>query len=183
VVVVGCIHGNEPAGIAIVRAFERQTVDTSVQWWMIEDVNPDGVAVGSRQNARGVDLNRNFPYGWRPLGHRGDAQFSGAGPLSEPESRAIAAFLISVRPTVTIWFHQHQGVVDESGGDRRIAARFARDIGLPLARLTRYPGSVAGWENHQFAGTAAFVVELPAGPPTRVLVRRAVTAIRRAPLQ
>jgi protein MpaA len=182
VVVVGCIHGDEPAGIAIVRAFERRSLDSSVQWWMIEDLNPDGVAAGTRQNARGVDLNRNFPYAWRPLGRRGDLQYSGTGPLSEPESRAVAAFLRVVRPTVTIWFHQHAGVVDDSGGNRRIEARFARDIGLPLKELTRYPGSVASWENHEFPNTTAFVVELPAGAASLALIDRAMTALADTPL-
>jgi protein MpaA len=145
---------------------------------MIEDVNPDGVALATRQNARGVDLNRNFPYAWRPLGHFGDFQYSGTGPLSEPESKAVAAFLLAVRPTVTVWFHQHAGVVDESGGNPAIERRFARDIGLPLARLARYPGSVAGWENHRFPGSTAFVVELRAGPAAPALINRAMTAIR-----
>jgi protein MpaA len=148
---------------------------------MIEDMNPDGVALGTRQNARGVDLNRNFPYAWRALGRLGDFQYSGSGPLSEPETRAVAAFLLTIRPTLTVWFHQHAGVVDESGGNRAIEARFARDIGLPVARLTRYPGSVAGWENHKFPGSTAFVVELPAGPATPALINRAITAIREMP--
>jgi hypothetical protein len=30
-----------------------------------------------------------------------------------------------------------------------------------LRRLTRYPGSAAGWQNHRLTGSTAFVVELP----------------------
>jgi len=177
VVVVGCIHGNEPAGIAITRLLEAQRGVRSVDLWVIEDLNPDGVVAGTRQNADGVDLNRNFRYGWQPIGHRGDDQYSGPGPLSEPEARAATAFLDRVRPSVTIWFHQHEDLVDDSGGDPAIERRFAQTIGLPFKRLTRYPGSVASWENHRYAHSTAVVVELPAGPATPSLTQRALTAI------
>ena len=57
-VVVGCIHGNEPAGIAIARRIESLPPPSGTGVWVIEDLNPDGVASGTRQNGRGVDLNR-----------------------------------------------------------------------------------------------------------------------------
>jgi protein MpaA len=129
--------------------------------WVIEDLNPDGVAAGTRQNANGVDLNRNFPWRWEHLGHRGDRQYSGPGPLSEPESRIARALILKLRPVVSIWFHQPLGLVDESGGDVRVERRYARLVGLPLQRLVRYPGSAAGWQNHRLPGSTAFVVELP----------------------
>jgi murein peptide amidase A len=178
-VVVGCIHGDEPAGIPIARALESRRPDPSVSLWVIEDLNPDGVIAHTRQNADGVDLNRNFPYNWQQIGRRGDEQYSGPGALSEPEARAAAAFLDRVRPSVTIWFHQHADVVDYSGGNPAIERWFARAVGLPVAELTRYPGSVAGWENHRFPGSTAFVVELPAGPATPAFVERATAAIDR----
>src|SRR5438067_7075812 len=84
VLVVGCIHGNEGAGIAIAQRLEQMRVSSSVDLWVIEDLNPDGYAAGTRQNAHGVDLNRNFPWAWRPLG---GMYASGPRPLSEPESR------------------------------------------------------------------------------------------------
>jgi protein MpaA len=177
VVVVGCIHGDEPAGISIAQALEGRPVNRRVDLWVIEDLNPDGVAAHTRQNADGVDLNRNFPYDWQPIGHLGNDQYSGPGPLSEPEARAAVAFFERVRPTVTIWFHQHADLVDLSGGSPAVEERFARLIGLPFEQLTRYPGSATGWENHTFPATTAFVVELPAGAPTPTLTHRALAAI------
>jgi hypothetical protein len=64
---------------------------------------------------------------------------------------------------VTIWYHQHQDLVDDSGGDPAIEQRYAQLVGLPFQRLTRYPGSAAGWQDATLRPTTAFVVELPAG--------------------
>ena len=160
VLVVGCIHGNEPAGIAIAGALARGTAPAGVDLWIVPVLNPDGVAAGTRGNAHGVDLNRNFPWRWQPLG---GIFYSGPRSISEPESRLAYRLILRLRPRVSIWFHQHEDVVDESGGSLAVERRFARDVGLPLARLTREPGSVVTWENHRFPGTTAFVVELPAG--------------------
>src|SRR5215472_7461229 len=82
--VVGCIHGNEPAGIAIADQLAHDGPPKEVDLWIVPVLNPDGVAADTRQNAHHVDLNRNFPYRWRPLT---GVYFSGHHPLSEPESR------------------------------------------------------------------------------------------------
>ena len=162
VLVVGCVHGNEPAGIAVARRLER-SLRRGLDLWVIEDLNPDGVAARTRQNAHRVDLNRNFPERWRPLGQPGDQQYSGPHPLSEPEVRIAYTLIRRVKPVVSIWFHQPVDVVDESGGDLAVERRFAKLSGLPLRRLTRYPGSAVGWQNVALHGTTAFVVELPPG--------------------
>jgi protein MpaA len=163
VLVVGAIHGNEPAGIAIVRRLERLAVPRGAQLILVEAVNPDGVAAGKRQNARGVDLNRNFSWRWRRAGQPGSVMYSGPHPLSEPESRIARTLIRSVRPKITIWFHQHLRLVDRSGGDVRVERRFARLVHLPLRKITPYPGTATRWQNHSFPSSTAFVVELPAG--------------------
>jgi protein MpaA len=163
VLVVGCIHGNEPAGIAVARALEHRRPPPHVDLWVIDDLNPDGVAANTRQNADGVDLNRNFPFGWRRIGRPGSLYYSGPRPLSEPESRIAWRLIVEIRPRITIWYHQHEGVVDTSGGDKAPEARYAHLVGLPLVRLTRYPGSATTWQDHRFPRAAAFVVELPPG--------------------
>jgi Predicted carboxypeptidase len=176
--VVGAIHGNEGAGTAIARELESSSPPRQALLWIIRDLNPDGVAANIRQNAHGIDLNRNFPWHWRRLGHRGDLQYSGPRVLSEPESRIARDLILRVRPRITIWFHQPLGAIDESGGNIRIERSFARMVGLPLTRLKRYPGSAASWQNHRLGGSTAFVVELPPGKPPRPLVERDSWAIR-----
>ncbi len=174
--VVGCIHGNECAGLAIVRRLEQLGPQAGVDLWLVPEANPDGSALNQRQNARGVDLNRNFPWGWRPL-PRG-TYYSGQRPASEPETRVALRFIRRLHPTVTIWFHQHMRLVDKSGGDLSIERRFARIAGLPLWRLPRYPGTVTSWENHHLPDTTAFVVELPAGSLSPAEAERCARAVR-----
>src|SRR5437588_1690974 len=142
VLVVGCIHGNEGAGIAVARDLATDHPPRSENVWVVLDLNPDGHAAGTRQNADGVDLNRNFPLGWRPIAAPGDLHYSGPRALSEPESRLAVSLIRRIRPSVSVWFHQHVDVVDRSGGRAAVERRYARLVGLPFVRLPRYPASV-----------------------------------------
>src|SRR5438067_2436850 len=123
VLVVGCIHGDEPAVIAIARALEAAKPPPGVDLWIIPSLNPDGNAARTRQNADGVDLNRNFPWQWR---HLYGIYNSGPHALSEPESRAAYRLLRRLRPQLSIWFHQHMAVVDGAQGSAALETRFAR---------------------------------------------------------
>jgi hypothetical protein len=178
ILVVGSIHGNETAGIRLARRLERGPAPTEADLWVIEDLNPDGVAAHSRQNAHGVDLNRNFPWRWRRLGRPGDQQYSGPGPLSEPESKIAHALILRLRPRITIWFHQPLALVDRSGGNVEIERRFAKLTGLPLRHITPHPGTATRWQNHRLPRTTAFVVELPPGPLSAGPLKRYVSAVR-----
>ena len=171
--VVGCIHGDEGAAITIARALDVQPAPAGVQMWVVDDLNPDGFRLHTRQNADHVALNRNFPYAWAPLGLPGDQQYSGPQPLSEPEARAAAGLIEMVRPDVTIWFHQPLNVVDDSGGAQNVERRFAALAGMRFRRLARYPGSAASWQNHAQRGSTAFVVELPRPTPAATAGRLA----------
>ncbi len=174
VLVVGCIHGNETAGIPIARRLARQAAPARTDLRVVPSINPDGVAADTRGNAHGVDLNRNFPFRWA---HLGGLEYSGTGPLSEPESSAAARLIRRVRPDLTIWFHQPLDLVDRSGGDPLVERRFADLAGLPLVQLARYPGSASSWQNHTLRTSTAFVVELPHAPGA-ALTARATRAVR-----
>jgi protein MpaA len=179
--VVACIHGNEPAGLAIARALVRAGAARGSEIAVLPALNPDGCfALGTRQNAHGVDLNRNFPSNWARIGRRGSYQWSGPRPLSEPETRYAVALIRTLRPAVTVWFHQHEDVVRAWGSSRATARRFAALLdGLLPYRAERWPyGTASNWQNHAFPSTASFVVELPAGPVPAAVVPRYVRALR-----
>ena len=178
VLVFGAIHGNESAGIAIVRRLVHDAESRRVRLWVVSDLNPDGTRAQTRGNAIGVDLNRNFSWRWRPRSALGTTFYAGVSPYSEPETRFAHRVILRLRPDITIWFHQSETAVDISSGSRSIEARFARRVALPLRRLVRYPGSATTWQAHHFPKATAFVVELPAG----TLKARATRAYARAVL-
>jgi protein MpaA len=176
VLVVGCIHGNECSGLAITSALRHERVPSGVQLWVVPEMNPDGTAADTRQNADGVDLNRNFPYQWERIT---DPIFnSGPRPVSEPETRAAIRLVRRLRPAVTIWYHQHMDLVDLTGADFGVARRYAQIAGLRATCLTFLSGVETSWSNHTFHGTDSFVVELPAGPVGRAALARHLRAVR-----
>ena len=65
----------------------------------------DGVTFGTAPAEQGLDMNRNFPYEWRP-----ESDQSGAGPFatSEPEIRAMVQFIVD-HPNITggITYHTY----------------------------------------------------------------------------
>lgn len=178
VLVVGNIHGNEPAGEAIIKRLRKAEPPDGVALWLVRTANPDGRAAVSRHNARGVDLNRNFPWRWRS-GPR-DVYYPGRKPASEPETRAIMRFVREVRPQLGIYYHQMLGMVVRARGvDRSIQAEYARRTGLPLRWLPNYRGTAIGWQNHLIPMGNAFVVELHAGPAPAKRHADAVLALSR----
>jgi N-acetylmuramoyl-L-alanine amidase len=180
VMVVGAVHGNEQAGRAVIARLGRARPPRGTALWLVEDANPDGTVAGSRQNAAGVDLNRNFPYRWRS---QDGVYESGPGPASEPETQVMQRFIARERPRVTLWYHQALTQVVKSAGDPKLQRLYSRGSGLPLKRLPAYNGTATSWQNSEFDGDTAFVVELSGGVPSPVEVRRnsgAVLSIARA---
>jgi murein peptide amidase A len=175
VLVVGCIHGTECAGIAVVRALER--AHTGLDLWLVPNLDPDGYAIGRRQNGRGVDLNANWSSGWRGGGRPWDTYYPGPRPFSERETRIARNLILRIRPRVTIWFHQHMNLVWAWGQSSRAGRLYARASGLRFYHHHWLPGTAPNWQNHHLPGTASFVVELPAGSLSQRQVRRQVHAV------
>jgi murein peptide amidase A len=161
VLVFGCIHGNEGAGIAVARALEH--VHAGADLWIVPNVNPDGYARGTRQNARGVDLNRNWPAQWHGGGRAGDLFYAGPRPFSERETRIARNLIERIRPRLTIWFHQHMNLVWAWGPSADEGRTYAHAAGMRFYRHRWLAGTASSWESAHFPGTASLTVELPAG--------------------
>jgi N-acetylmuramoyl-L-alanine amidase len=181
VLVVGVIHGDETAGLEVIRRLRRRYRDPhGVDLWTVAAVNPDGVRRGRRTNARGVDLNRNFSYRWSELEPRGSPYYGGPAPFSEPESKLLRRLILRLRPTLTIYYHQPWGqVLAPCRGDARLERRYARISGIPIKRCRGegLPGTASSWQEHRLSRTSAFIVELPAGNPGRAAVARNARAV------
>jgi murein peptide amidase A len=167
--VVGVIHGDERAGLRVVQALKRRAAQDAAalagtQLWVIDTVNPDGLRAHARKNARGVDLNRNFPYRWRDDVPHSNGYYPGPRPASEPETSAVMAFVRRIQPDLSIWYHQPWSAVLACNGRPPIAAEYAKLVGMRTScRGKGLHGTAITWEMHAFPGSSAFVVEMPPG--------------------
>lgn len=178
VVLISTMHGNEPATRQILRALVDGEPVRNLDLWVVPTYNPDGLAAGTRRNARGVDLNRNYPYRWVDL----DGSYeSGRGPASEPETKAMMRFLRKVRPDHVLSFHQPLHGVDTDTKNRAFARRVADVLGLPRKSFNCggvCHGTMTGWYSDGFRGNA-LTVEYGARPKRRLMRRVAPDRVLR----
>lgn len=67
------------------------------------DIHTTGIG---RFNANQVDLNRNFDCRWTSEGTwRGQTVSAGAAPFSEPEAKALKAYVEKINPVASIFWH------------------------------------------------------------------------------
>lgn len=148
VLVVGCIHGTECAGLAVTDILKSMALPSNIDLWILPKLNPDGLELNTRQNANKVDLNRNFPVKWKPLGKLGDWQWSGTGPATEPEVTSVMKLGNVIQPQLTIWYHQdYFRISPGSGVDGQIRQRYAKLVDLPILTIEggSYSGTASMW--------------------------------------
>ena len=155
--VIGGIHGNEPTAAFVAERLIEHLRQNPRLWngpaapsvAVLPVANPDGHRRGIRANARGVDVNRNFPASnWRRRPHRHNNY--GTEPLSEPESRAIASAIETLRPRLIVSIHSIQWgrhCNNFDGPARAIAEAMSRHNGYPVQPSMGYPtpGSLGSW--------------------------------------
>jgi protein MpaA len=111
-------------------------------------LNPDGIQLKTRQNANKVDLNRNFPVRWKPLGEIGFWQWAGTGPATEPETKSIMDLGKVIQPQFNVWYHQDYFRISPGlGRDGDIRERYAMLVDLPLLKIAggTYSGTATMW--------------------------------------
>ena len=160
VVILASIHGDEAETTVVVSEALRCLPRGDLQAAVILCGNPDGMLRGTRGNARGVDLNRNFPtsnwnpdpvcYKSRANDARDIALSPGSEPASEPETKALLMLLGRLKPRAVVSLHSALACVDDSGASplgRQLAERcalpFLTEIGYPT------PGSMGTWAGEQ----------------------------------
>ncbi|HEV8356923.1 MAG TPA: murein tripeptide amidase MpaA [Gemmatimonadales bacterium] len=183
--VFAAIHGEEPETTYALSRALRQLAAPPEHCAVVLAANPDGLIRGTRANARGVDLNRNFPAAnWRPepVTHRStleepsDVLLSpGEQPGSEPETRALMALLTELAPDQVIALHAPLACIDDAG-ESPLGRRLAQRTGLPLVRDVGYPtpGSFGSWGADR--GLPVITYEFPLAA-TEVLMREHVPVL------
>jgi protein MpaA len=168
VLLVATMHGNEGAPRQILAALRDGKPIRGINLWVLPVYNPDGLAAGTRHNAHGVDLNRNFPYHWADL----DGSYeSGPHAASEPETRAMMRFLRKIRPDRIISFHQPLHGVDTDTKSQKFSREVAAKLNLPRKSFTCggvCHGTMTGWFNSRFHGSA-LTAEYGARPGPRLM--------------
>jgi protein MpaA len=160
VVILAAIHGDEAETTVVVSEALRCLPAGDLRAAVILCGNPDGMLRGTRGNARGVDLNRNFPtsnwssdpvcYKSRANDARDIALSPGSSPASEPETTALLSLLDGLKPRAVVTLHSALACVDDSGASplgRQLAERcalpFLTEIGYPT------PGSMGTWASER----------------------------------
>lgn len=158
--ILAAIHGDEAETTVAVSEAMRCLPAEDLQAAVILCGNPDGLLRGTRGNARGIDLNRNFPTSnWRPdpvfyKSRANDARdialSPGPEPASEPETRALLSLIERLAPRAIISLHSALACIDDSGAShlgRQLANRcslpFLTEIGYPT------PGSMGTWASER----------------------------------
>lgn len=179
VLVIGVIHGDEADGVGILERLATAPVPDGVDLWLVESINPDGQAVPQRGNANGVDLNRNFPYDWGPIGAPGDGQYAGTGPASEPETQALVGLVELIQPELTLWYHQDLFRLSPGEGfEGELKAQYAELTGLPILDITggTYTGVAATYVRRTL-DRPSFIVELGGDLPPEEADRHAAAVL------
>jgi protein MpaA len=156
VLVIGGIHGDELSASALSLHWIEHAMQTpsNVHWRFVPLMNPDGLLldVPTRINARGVDLNRNFPTPnwdkeapmyWKDRTRNDPRRYPGPKPLSEPESKWLFDEMERWKPNLIVSIHAPYGVLDFDGPTsppQRLGRLYLDQVGIFPGSLGNYGG-------------------------------------------
>jgi murein peptide amidase A len=162
--VVGGVHGNEESSVAAAVELCRWLAQHPPRRRLLvmPALNPDGVVAGTKNSARDVDLNRNFPARNFRVEHQ-PGYSPGSAPLSEPETRALAG-LVDEEVEGVVAIHAPFACVNYDGPASEWAEAIAASCGWPARADIGYPtpGSLGSWLGRD-RGLPVITLELPAG--------------------
>lgn len=154
ILIIGGFHGDEPQGVELLRDLTSQNLlsEPKNRILIIPCLNPDGLAKGTRTNASGVDLNRNFPASNWEEGEKNEF-YSGESAGSEPETRFLTEILNETQFDCIVTLHAPFETVNFDGPAQFIAEKISELSGYPVQKDIGYPtpgsfGTFAGIERN-----------------------------------
>ena len=151
VLIIGVFHGDEPQGETLIRKFlEERKTECKNRLLIIPCLNPDGKILNTRQNANGVDLNRNFPTKNYEVVDD-EHYFGGKKPASEPETQFMINVLEKYKIDFILSLHTPYKIVNYDGDAEHIAKKISEYTNYPVEADIGYPtpgsfGTYAGKE-------------------------------------
>ncbi len=138
--VFGAIHGDEPGSAELCRRFLDALAASPPLYrtLVIPVANPDGLARNRKNNARDVDLNRNFAARNWQRDHQ-PGYDPGPAPASEPETVALTALIDRWQPRALVAVHQPFRCVNWDGAGQALADLMAAACGYPAVASVGYP--------------------------------------------
>lgn len=162
VVYTGAIHGNEVGTKYLMERWisdleaNARNIPANKSVIVVPQINPDGVASGSRTNGRNVDLNRNFATSdWqKDITTVNNQPFPGGGgesPMSEPETNAIASLVQRTRPVLVLSYHSVGSLLaaNQAGPSGVLAGTYSQ-----LSGYRNTTGQTGGTFEYSISGTA-----------------------------
>ncbi len=154
--VIAGIHGEEAEGVFLLSRIIRSLNQPLEKTAFVLAANPDGLFLGTRANANGVDLNRNWPTkNWkkdkcfsRPyLESKPEIELSaGIYRASEPETKALLDLIQKLSPEQILAIHSPLACIDSLKRtpvvlalEKVFSLPWVEDIGYPT------PGSLGSW--------------------------------------
>ncbi|MGA7615188.1 MAG: murein tripeptide amidase MpaA [Thermoanaerobaculia bacterium] len=174
ILILASIHGDESETTVVLSEALRCIPRGDLRSAVILCGNPDGMVRGTRANARGVDLNRNFPtsnwsaepvcYKSRESDARDIALSPGTHAGSEPETGALVQLVGKLKVRAVVTLHSALACVDDADGSflgRQLATRSALPLEIEIGYPT--PGSMGTWAGEQKLNLVTYELE-PASP-------------------
>lgn len=200
-VVWAAIHGEEMTTAQAAHQLLRTVHAEDACAVVVPVANPDGLLAGTRQNANGVDLNRNFvgaswradpsPTFWPTSMTRTDERRTllsspGTHPGSEPEVAALCALVERVQPATVVDLHAPlECVIAFDDAAVPLAERLAEPAGLRIVREldSPTPGDSASWCHEHGIACVTYEFEAAAFAPLwhrhKAAMGRAITPLPR----
>jgi hypothetical protein len=198
VLLIGGQHGGPEANTVelvggLLEYFDANPAEVppGIELDLLPVANPDGLANGSRQFVDGVDPNRNWGGSdWQSDAFDSNAVFrtgiGGPQPFSEPETQALANWVLANRPDFLVDYHSAGGFMfgSRDGVAGELSSAYARASGYawpqPGVGGQRSPlpyratGSMNVWLRE--VGIPAILVELTT--PRSTEIERNLTAVK-----
>jgi len=117
----GGMHGMEPSGATTMQAWVKylqmnsDKIPNDKRIVVVPNTNPDGIATNTRNNSRGVNIDRNFATAnWSAsIDSEGGQSSTGGGtsPASEPETQTLVTLTRQLHPRLAVSFHSQGSLV------------------------------------------------------------------------